>query len=925
MIASSVPPWLRPLLRAAARDRRRIARTVLDRRLPWDELRPALAAATSADPAGAEAGLAALAAEAGRVGDGATAGRVGAFHAYAAHRAGRIQTALDAYVHAEDLLRRAGLLEEALSLGTTRIDALATAGRIDEALALAASLAPQVRAARARRLVPLLAANQANALRLRGDATEARRLYAAAARGFDALGGAHRAAVSRMNAGVAGVEAGDAVAGRADILAAAEALHALGRTDLEREARANVAWADVHAGKLGDGIRALDVLAEAHRGDGLGRREAVCRTDLSDALLRAGDAAAAEREALRAAAGFHAAGAYAERAEALLRASAAAASRSPADARSHVDSAYVAAATAGRAALALRAQLLGLDAASRGGERPSPRAAAALAHRATALGAPALAAEARLVEGALHRARGNVAAARRAFREAERASAGRPWTRVSAATGLAMLDAQQPRRRAGALARLRRLGTFRDAVGADLPGAWLRARFLSDQLDPWLALVDLRLSRGRPDDRREAAAVLDALAARRFLGARRGKTGGARAARIRSRLEGLYDRIARGEGPTRGDGTAAGTALLERRARAWERALASSWRAEERRSRPGRRGPAAVGRSALVERGRVVLDRAADVHLWVRGDRVSGLVRIAGDIHEAADLGPRVRWSGWGEALRARSRAFAFLPVAGTVADRAVEALLAEIADAVLPALGVGAWPEEVRVTADPLLADLPWELLPSRGRRLGEIHDVVRTPLGHGVGARRPPGRGIVVLGVGAPDLPGVDAEVAAVAQAAHADGVHRGVAATRAALAEALARARVVHVAGHGWDASEAPPLAGVRMSDGWFCAEDVPDVVRADLVVLAACRTGASAGPAALAWGGLVPRLLVRGARRVVWTQDDLDDRSAAGTMTLFHRARAEVPDGVALGRALAAAAGAAGHPCAVLPFRLSGVRS
>ena len=303
---------------------------------------------------------------------------------------------------------------------------------------------------------------------------------------------------------------------------------------------------------------------------------------------------------------------------------------------------------------------------------------------------------------------------------------------------------------------------------------------------------------------------------------------------------------------------------------------------------------------------------------------MSGLVRIGGDVHEAVDLGPRVRWSGWGEALRARSRAFAFLPEAGRVADRAVEALLAEIANEVLPALGVGAWSDEVRITADPLLADLPWELLPSRGRRLGEIHDVVRTPLGHVVGARRPSGCGVVVLGVGAPDLPGVDAEVASVAEAAHADGVYRGASATRAALAGALSESRVVHVAGHGWDASEAPPLAGVRMSDGWFCAEDVPDVVRADLVVLAACRTGASAGAAALAWGGLVPRLLVRGARRVVWTQDDLDDRSAAGTMTRFHRARAEASVGVALGRALAAAATAAGHPCAVLPFRLSGVR-
>jgi CHAT domain-containing protein len=181
-------------------------------------------------------------------------------------------------------------------------------------------------------------------------------------------------------------------------------------------------------------------------------------------------------------------------------------------------------------------------------------------------------------------------------------------------------------------------------------------------------------------------------------------------------------------------------------------------------------------------------------------------------------------------------------------------------------------------------------------------------------------------VVGVGEPDLPGVEREIQSISKASGAARVLAGPAATRAAVAHSLATARVVHLAGHGWEAEEAPPLGGVRVADGWFTAADLPaDGVTADLVVLAACRTGRTRGHAGVAWGGLVTALISAGARRVLWTTDDVDDAATARLMTLFHEARRSGDDRSAFGSALARGAVESGHAGSVLAFRLSGVPS
>lgn len=916
MTAAAVPLWLKPLLRAAPGARSRCARGLLAR--PWADVRAGLWVALLADPAAARPAVVALRDAAGRAGDATTVARLDLLEGQAVHRVGRVADALAAYDRAQRGLEAAGLPDEAIAAAVARVDALATAGRVDAALVLADRLARRVSRRAPSKASASLAVNRGNALRLRGDVDAAAKAYDRAAAEADRLENAYLGGAARLNAGVALLDGGDPAAARARFLAAAEAFGARGFHDYARDARLNAAWADVHAGRLGEAIRALDALAEELRAAGASRREAVCRMDLADALRRAGDLESAEREAVRAAGGFAGAGARAEGAEAWLAAAAAASSLDRA--AKHLKASRREARRAGRPALELRCRLLEADLGARRGRRPRATVLAAVERGARALGQRALALDASLLAAATDLERGRVAAARRRFRAAVRDAGGRPWARLAAETGLARAEAATPAGRTAALARLRRVARELDAIRAGLPGAWLRSQFVADRLDPWLARVELLLARGRPADRREAEALLDAVAARRFLGA--GAPGGRdrRLARIRARLEAIYDRLARGEGPTRGaESDLAAEAALERRARAWERAAAEVWRRQERREAP------LFHRTDVVAPAPLRPD-AALVHLWRAGGRLAGLVRVGGDVGDAVDLGPVEDLEGLTLSLRIRAHRWAFLRRTDPAATdpAATERVLRQLADALLPALGVDAWPTDVRIAADPTLPDVPWEMLPHDGVRLGATRRLLRVPAGLSWARPRPVGRGTVVLGVGEANLPGVARELAEVAGAAGGARVVQGPEATRDAVAHALATAQVVHLAGHGWDAEQAPPFGGVRVADGWFTASDLPrGGVAADLVVLAACRTGRTAGRAALAWGGLVRALLSAGARRVLWTMDDVDDSATARLMTLFHEARRSGDDREAFGVAAAQAAAEAGHAGAVLGFRLSGV--
>lgn len=127
------------------------------------------------------------------------------------------------------------------------------------------------------------------------------------------------------------------------------------------------------------------------------------------------------------------------------------------------------------------------------------------------------------------------------------------------------------------------------------------------------------------------------------------------------------------------------------------------------------------------------------------------------------------------------------------------------------------------------------------------------------------------------------------------------------------ALAGFGTVHFATHGIAHPLLAELSGLVLSlvdregrpqDGFLRAHEIAGLrLNAELVVLSACRTGVGhrldgEGPLAL-----TRPFLYAGARRVVATYWDVDDRAAAELMTRFHRER--LAGGLADGAALRAA--------------------
>ena len=116
-------------------------------------------------------------------------------------------------------------------------------------------------------------------------------------------------------------------------------------------------------------------------------------------------------------------------------------------------------------------------------------------------------------------------------------------------------------------------------------------------------------------------------------------------------------------------------------------------------------------------------------------------------------------------------------------------------------------------------------------------------------------------------------------------------GTAAGRDALAGAMARATVVHVAAHGRHHTENPLFSSITLADGALFAYELDQTARcADHVILSACELGRATirpGDEAL---GLTSVLLHLGTRSVVAGVARVDDETAADVMIRYHRSLA-----------------------------------
>ena len=207
-------------------------------------------------------------------------------------------------------------------------------------------------------------------------------------------------------------------------------------------------------------------------------------------------------------------------------------------------------------------------------------------------------------------------------------------------------------------------------------------------------------------------------------------------------------------------------------------------------------------------------------------------------------------------------------------------------------------------VVSTGVLGQLPWGLLPGlRGV------PVVVTPSVTAwlTAATAPAARTKRVVAIAGPGVGRGSDEADAVARAWTTRRPHRliGEQATAAAVTDALAGARLAHVAAHGVHQTENPLFSSVRLADGPLFAHELDQSARTpDHVVLSACELGLATvrpGDEAL---GLTSVLLHLGTRSVVAGVARVGDELAATTMAGYHdRLRSGQDSALALAETLA----------------------
>ena len=155
------------------------------------------------------------------------------------------------------------------------------------------------------------------------------------------------------------------------------------------------------------------------------------------------------------------------------------------------------------------------------------------------------------------------------------------------------------------------------------------------------------------------------------------------------------------------------------------------------------------------------------------------------------------------------------------------------------------------------------------------------------------------LVLGAPDPAAPRIADEVEAVASVLPEADVYLGAEATEQVLREKGANARFVHIATHGWFRQDNPMFSSIKLGNSLVSLFDLYQLrLPAELVTLSGCGTGLNVVVGGDELMGLKRGLLYAGARALLLTLWDVNDRSTAEFMRLFYA-------GLAAGRNKAAA--------------------
>ena len=144
----------------------------------------------------------------------------------------------------------------------------------------------------------------------------------------------------------------------------------------------------------------------------------------------------------------------------------------------------------------------------------------------------------------------------------------------------------------------------------------------------------------------------------------------------------------------------------------------------------------------------------------------------------------------------------------------------------------------------------------------------------------------------------PFIDKEAQAVAQVLPGATLRIGYEATEQVLRTTGRGSRVIHIASHGFFRPENPMFSGIRLGDTYLNVYDLYRLrLRADLVTLSGCATGANVAAAGDELLGITRGLFCAGATTLVLSLWNVHDESTAQFMTGFYQRIADGADAAA----------------------------
>jgi CHAT domain-containing protein/tetratricopeptide (TPR) repeat protein len=148
--------------------------------------------------------------------------------------------------------------------------------------------------------------------------------------------------------------------------------------------------------------------------------------------------------------------------------------------------------------------------------------------------------------------------------------------------------------------------------------------------------------------------------------------------------------------------------------------------------------------------------------------------------------------------------------------------------------------------------------------------------------------GSGALILGVADDQAPLIDAEARAVAAVLPEARLCIGPAATEQELRAAGRHSRIVHIASHGYFRPENPMFSGIRLGDTYLNVYDLYRLrLKADLVTLSGCATGANVAAAGDELLGITRGLFCAGAHTLLLSLWNVHDETTAALMARLYR--------------------------------------